>query len=194
MPCDCRGYGGHKFCEYETSDSRDHFTAKKTVCQQPSLSCEKDFIRSGPAPVKADLTCEVRMDWQRSFFSDIMCRRSMNNLKTVKKLYKHTLRPMGIFQIKNLVNGKVHIGRSTDLNGKINSEKFQLKNNMHSNKELQNDFNAQGEETFSFEILDLLLPKEDPHHDYGADLQTLEALWLEKLQPFGGKGYYPGKK
>jgi len=54
---------------------------------------------------------------------------------------------------------------------------------MHMNRELQNDFNALGEDEFTFEVLDRLQPKEDPHYDYGHDLQTLEAIWIEKLQP-----------
>jgi len=117
----------------------------------------------------------------------------MADLKTVKKLYKQAPRPMGIYQIKNLANGKIYIGRGADLNGKLNSEKFQLKNNMHMNQDLQNDFNALGEGMFSFEVLDRLNPREDPQHDHGADLHMLEALWLEKLQPFGGKGYHKKK-
>jgi len=89
---------------------------------------------------------------------------------------------MGIYQIKNLSNGKVYIRRSLDLNGKLNSVKFQLKSDMHMNKELQNDFNLPGEGKFIFEILDRLQPKENPDDDYNGDLQTLEAMWLEKLQ------------
>jgi nitrate/nitrite-specific signal transduction histidine kinase len=117
----------------------------------------------------------------------------MADLKAVKKLYKQTLLPMGIYQIKNLANGKIYIGRCTNLNGKINSEKFQLKYNMHMNKELQNDFNKMGEEKFSFEILDRLLPKEKPDCDYGGDLQALEEMWLEKLRPFDNRGYHKKK-
>ena len=83
---------------------------------------------------------------------------------------------MGIYQIVNLVNGKIFIGKSTDLNGKINSEKFQLKNNLHMNRELQNDFNILGEGEFTFEVLDRLQPKEDPNHDYGGDLRILEEM------------------
>jgi hypothetical protein len=117
----------------------------------------------------------------------------MTDLKTIKKLYKQTPRPMGVYQVKNLASGKIYIGRSIDLNGKLNSEKFQLKNHLHMNKELQNDFNNLGKEKFTFEILDRLPPKEDPNHDYSGDLQTLEAMWLEKLQPFGAKGYHKKK-
>jgi hypothetical protein len=117
----------------------------------------------------------------------------MKDFKTLKNIYKQTPRPMGIYRIKNRSSGKIYIGKATDLNGKLNSEKFQLRNNMHMNKELQGDFNAMGEEEFTFEVLDRLQPKEDPHYDYGYDLQTLEVIWLEKLQPFGSKGYHKKK-
>jgi len=117
----------------------------------------------------------------------------MNDLKAQKKLYKQTLRPMGIFQIKNLASGKVYIGRSIDLNGKINSEKFQLKNSLHMNKDLQRDFDELGMEKFTFEVLDQLPAKEAPGYDYGDDLRTLEAMWLEKLQPFAENGYHKKK-
>jgi hypothetical protein len=30
-------------------------------------------------------------------------------------------------------------------------------------------------------------------HNYGNDLQTLEDMWLEKLQPSGAKGYHKKK-
>jgi hypothetical protein len=118
---------------------------------------------------------------------------NMTDLKAAKKLYKQIVPPMGIYRIQNLDNEKIYIGRSADLNGKINSERFQLRNNMHMNKELQNDFNNLGEGKFVFEILDSLQPKEEPNHNYDGDLQTLEAMWLEKLQPFDTKGYHKKK-
>ena len=34
----------------------------------------------------------------------------------------------GRLQVKNLANGKIYIGRAMDLKGKLNSERFQLKN------------------------------------------------------------------
>jgi nitrate/nitrite-specific signal transduction histidine kinase len=113
----------------------------------------------------------------------------MTDKKELKKIYKQSLQPMGIYQIKNLASEKIYIGRSMDLNGKLNSERFQLKNRMHMNRELQNDFSGLGEEKFSFEILDRLQPKEAPNHDYSGELQALEEMWLEKLQPYAGKGY-----
>ena len=56
---------------------------------------------------------------------------------------------MGIYQVKNLASGKIYIGRALDLKGKLNSERFQLKNDLHMNQELQQDFNGLGAERFA---------------------------------------------
>ena len=64
----------------------------------------------------------------------------MIDKKELKKQYKQTLQPMGIYQIKNLVNGKIFIGSAKNLPGKLNSVKFQLENGSHMNSELQKDF------------------------------------------------------
>ncbi len=64
----------------------------------------------------------------------------MTNKKELKKQYKANPPKMGIFQIKNLANGKIFIGRGMNVQGKINSSKFQLEQGSHPNSELQNDF------------------------------------------------------
>ena len=101
---------------------------------------------------------------------------------------------MGIYQIKNMKNGKIYIGSSKNLQGKINSHKFQLKNGLHVNKEMQKDFNDIGEENFSFDIVDQLKQKEDVNYDYTEELKILEEMWLEKLQPYNEKGYNTKKQ
>ena len=111
------------------------------------------------------------------------------NKKELKKQYKQTIQPMGVYQIRNKRNGKLYIGSTKNLPGKINSHKFQLKNDLHINREMQKEFNEIGEEGFSFDILDRLEPKEDLNYDYTEELKTLEAMWVEKLQPFNEKGY-----
>jgi len=117
----------------------------------------------------------------------------MADKKEIKKNYKQTPRLLGIYQIRNLASGKIYIGRSADLNGKLNSERFQLKNGMHMNRQLQDDFNSLGEGEFAFEILDRLPPGPEPDHDYHEDLQVLEGMWLDKLQPFDARGYHKKK-
>jgi group I intron endonuclease len=103
--------------------------------------------------------------------------------------YKQTIHPMGIYQIRNLINGKIFLGSAKDLHGIINSNKFQLKNGLHANKEMQKDFNEVGENAFSFDILDYLEPKQDLNFDYTEELRMLENMWLGKLQPYNEKGY-----
>jgi len=110
--------------------------------------------------------------------------------KEMIKEYKQTLQPMGIYQIKNLSNGKVFIESSKNLNGSLNSGKFQLDVGSHRNRVLQEDYSKFGEDQFSFEILDRLEPKkDDPTYNYTDDLETLKGMWLDKLRPFGDKGY-----
>jgi hypothetical protein len=113
----------------------------------------------------------------------------MINKKEIKKQYKQTLTPMGIFQIKNLVNGKIFIGSSKNLPGSINKHKFALKLNSSVIPDMQKDYNQVGEENFTFEVIDTLSPKEDPAYDYTNDLLVLEELWLEKLSPYNERGY-----
>ncbi len=112
----------------------------------------------------------------------------MNRKELIDK-YKQTLQPMGIFQVRNVSNGKLFIGSAKDLRGIINSNGFQLRNGLHRNKELQKDFTEIGEEGFAFEIVDSLPPGEDANCNYTAELKTLEAMWLEKLQPYDERGY-----
>jgi group I intron endonuclease len=113
----------------------------------------------------------------------------LTDRKKLKREYKDTIQPMGIYSISNLRNGKILIGSALDLKGKLNSIKFQLEMGSYINKELQKDFNLFGQNNFSFEILDYLEPKEDQGHNYAAELKVLEEIWLEKLQPYDLNGY-----
>ena len=101
---------------------------------------------------------------------------------------------MGVFQIRNLVNEKVFIGSSLNLDGIFNRHEFQLKMGGHPNKPLQSDWNAFGSENFAFEILEEVFPRENPGYNYREDLEVSEDLWLEKLEPYGDKGYNERKK
>lgn len=117
-----------------------------------------------------------------------------NERKTLKKEYQQSHTPMGVFQIRNLVNEKVLVGSALNLPGIFNRHKFALKMGNHQNKVLQADWTEFGEDKFAFEILDELTPVSDPQHDYRPDLVFLEDLWLEKLQPYGERGYNEPKK
>lgn len=109
--------------------------------------------------------------------------------KELKKKYTQTIQPMGIYQVKNLTSGKIFIDSGLNVQGKINSCRFQLVHGSNKNKMLQEDFNKTSLDNFTFEVIDLLKPKEEPQTDYIKDLELLEEMWTEKLQPFDGKGY-----
>lgn len=111
------------------------------------------------------------------------------NKKELKKQYTQTMQPMGVYQVKNLANGKIFIDSGQNIQGKINSCKFQLSLGSYMNKALQEDFNKIGLDNFTFEIIDLLEPKEDTKMDYTDDLKMLEEIWIDKLQPFDENGY-----
>lgn len=113
----------------------------------------------------------------------------MIDKKELVKQYKQTVQPMGIFQIRNLASGKIYIASSKNLRGMANRFEFNLDIGAHASKELREDYEKFGRENFVFEIIDTLEPKEDPKYDYTDDLKVLEEMWLEKLLPYGDKGY-----
>jgi hypothetical protein len=108
--------------------------------------------------------------------------------KKLKQEYKQAIRPMGVFQIRNLVNEKIFVVGGIDLAGAINRHKFALGAGGHQNQLLQKDWNNQGADRFAFETLDQMNPSDNPR-DSRKDLAFLEQMWIEKLQPFGERGY-----
>ena len=111
--------------------------------------------------------------------------------KQARSDYKRSVQPMGIVEIRNLKNGRRFIMRSTNTRGTINSLRFQLRSGTFvTSPELGRDWQQLGEVHFTIEVLDQLKEVDDPGRDYEAELLTLEALWMEKLQPYDDKGYH----
>lgn len=118
-----------------------------------------------------------------------MNERNMQRRKEINREYKERVKPSGVFQIKNLANGKVLLGSSLNLEGPLNKHRFMLKINAHPNQELQKDWNELGPDSFTFEILETIPIKDHPNFNLKDELTLLEEIWLEKLQPFGERGY-----
>jgi hypothetical protein len=59
----------------------------------------------------------------------------------------------GIYQIRNLLNGNVYIGKATSFYNRWTVHLSELRNNIHFNKHLQNAWNKYGEENFVFDPL-----------------------------------------
>ena len=107
----------------------------------------------------------------------------------VKTAYKQAHQQVGVYQIRNTVNGKIFIGSSVNLPSRLNRHKFELTLGSDQNIKLQDDCKKTGIDKFSFDILECLDPSDDMNHDYTDDLSALEELWLEKLNPYGDNGY-----
>ena len=103
--------------------------------------------------------------------------------KALQRAYKETKHPIGVYRIRNKVNGKTIVGTSVNLPAILNRHRAGLRMGGHEIRELQKDWNEHGADAFEFEILDQLTPKDEPGYDPANDLKELEQLWLEKLGP-----------
>jgi hypothetical protein len=111
--------------------------------------------------------------------------------KTRKELiaeYKETKQPMGVYQIRNISNGKLYVSSSLNLRAAWNGEKFRLDMGGHLNLALQADYKIFGPDAFVFEILHEL-KLADEVKDVRGELKALETLTIDELQPFGERGY-----
>lgn len=60
----------------------------------------------------------------------------------------------GIYKITCIINNKVYIGQSTDIEKRWKDHVIRLDNNSHDNSYLQNAWNKYGKEAFKFEIIE----------------------------------------
>lgn len=118
----------------------------------------------------------------------------MDNHQTLKQHYKQAVKPMGVYCIRNTINGKCLVSVSRDLGKAYNSHQFQLKYGVHTNKELQADWKQFGEDKFVYEILEQIPIDGKPVSDPSFELKKLENIWLKKLQPYDERGYNERKK
>lgn len=73
----------------------------------------------------------------------------------VKKTQKNKNDNCGIYGIFNLINGKVYIGKSVNIEKRWNSHFNYLKCDKHKNSHLQKSYNKYGKENFEYKILKL---------------------------------------
>ncbi|WP_163990337.1 GIY-YIG nuclease family protein [Pyxidicoccus caerfyrddinensis] len=107
----------------------------------------------------------------------------------VRRAYKEKPPAMGVFAVRNKANGKVLVGSSLNVQGALNRIQFELSTGMDRIPGLLADWKRHGADSFTFEVLDVLPPAEEPGGDPKEELKVLEALWLDRLKPYGDAGY-----
>jgi group I intron endonuclease len=85
-----------------------------------------------------------------------------------------------IYQIKNLDNGKIYIGSTSNFKSRKSNHINNLRNGTHVNRFLQNAWNKHGENAFEFSILETTTI-EDQYYK--------EQEYLNDLQPYEPDGY-----
>jgi len=78
------------------------------------------------------------------------------NRKEAAKDFKARKVPKGIFAIRCRTTGAVWVDSSPNLDAARNGAWFQLRGGLYRDKGLQEEWNAYGEETFDFEVLETL--------------------------------------
>ena len=97
----------------------------------------------------------------------------------------------GIYKITNIINGKIYIGCSLDCEQRFIKHKSKLNKNKSNNQHLQNAWNKDGKDNFTFEIIFLCSPQ---------DLGTTEIYFIYKMdaikcgynKSIGGENYSYG--
>lgn len=77
---------------------------------------------------------------------------------------------MGIYKIVNLINNKIYIGQSRDIDKRWKMHIYELNHNIHVNPHLQGSWNKYGEKNFAFEIICLV--------DNEKELNNLEKYYI----------------
>jgi len=114
--------------------------------------------------------------------------------RALKQAARQQAPEAGVFQILCKANGRIYLCGSRNLAGERNSRLFQLRmGKVVFSRELQQDLERYGAESFEFSVLATLAPP-GPGEDVERTLAALELHWLEKLQPFGERGYNSARK
>ncbi|MDO7907453.1 GIY-YIG nuclease family protein [Paenibacillus sp. JX-17] len=112
----------------------------------------------------------------------------MNRRKELNAQYQEIKIEAGVYRIINRKTGRMLVDSTPNLKS-LNGKRFTLNMGTHINKQLQQEWKTYGEDAFDIEVLEVLKPKEDPFFDAKDALEKLEQHWLDKLQPYGDKGY-----
>ena len=91
----------------------------------------------------------------------------MDNLLVIDKVKNKS----GIYVLINLKNLKIYLGKAENLYSRKSCHFSQLKKNLHGNKELQEDYNLFGKDSFNFKVLEYVKEEDE--------LNERERFWYD---------------
>ncbi|GGD55576.1 GIY-YIG nuclease family protein [Paenibacillus nasutitermitis] len=110
-----------------------------------------------------------------------------NKRKELLEEYKQMKTFMGVIRITNKVSGKMYVDSYPNLKNKWLTLQAQLDMGRFANAKLQADWKELGSEAFIYEVLE---EKEtEGVADVRWEIKQLAKHWLDKLQPYGDRGY-----
>ena len=114
-----------------------------------------------------------------------------NKRERIREQYKNFVNPdpevelplfaMGVYQIRNLISGKVYVGSTVHFRDRKYSHFKELRDGGHGNSRLQAAFDKYGENAFVFEPVEII--------DHEDKLLDREQYYLDTIKPFGKIGY-----
>lgn len=116
---------------------------------------------------------------------------SRDRKKALKEQYLQMKTYCGIIQIKNKENGKLFLDSFPNLKNRWLTISAQLEQGRHFNSALQTDWNTYGKDAFVYTILEE--ENTEDFSDVRFELEKMMKSWMEKLQPYGEKGYHKPK-
>lgn len=105
---------------------------------------------------------------------------SRESRKEAVRQYKEKKPSIGIYAVRCNSTGRIWVGTSRNLAATKNGCWFSLRGGLHRDKPLQDEWNAQGESAFQYEIVDVI--SEDAHPLEIADsLKAMKVDWMARL-------------
>jgi len=102
--------------------------------------------------------------------------------KEAIRQFKERRPSSGIYALRCTATGRAWIESSPHLDASQNSQFFQLRQRLHRNKELQTEWNAHGEASFHFEVLERL-PEDTSSLNLRDVLTERKRAWSDQSQP-----------
>ncbi|MHB1223115.1 MAG: GIY-YIG nuclease family protein [Gemmatimonadaceae bacterium] len=102
------------------------------------------------------------------------------------RAYRYGPRPMVVYRVLNVVDGRALLGRSADLPSVLDRERARLRLCAHPHIALHRDRAVPGPDAFTFEVLDTPEAPDNPGYDAAGDPRILETL-----DPFDEGAYTP---